>query len=56
MPEPLWLTRFDGSTWTPDDKFNGTHLTGAGPALIAYRDKNGTQDHLLCVHRGRSSS
>lgn len=47
----LWWTYYDGSRWSTDTKFPG-HTSGAGPAVIAYRDKNGTQDQLMVVHRG----
>ncbi|WP_051715931.1 hypothetical protein [Streptomyces bikiniensis] len=50
-----WLT-FDGSTWSPDQKFP-SHQTASDPALIAYRDKHAPsdrKDQLLCVHRGHN--
>lgn len=47
----LWWTYYDGSRWSTDTKFPG-HTSGAGPAVIANRDKNGTQDQLMVVHRG----
>ncbi|MEV0151651.1 MULTISPECIES: hypothetical protein [unclassified Nonomuraea] len=50
----LWGIAFDGRNWTRDIKFPGHHST-QGPALITYRDKNGTEDQLLCVHRGSKS-
>lgn len=50
----LWDSSFNGSRWTEDYRFPGHHST-QGPAVITYRDKNGTQDQLLCVHRGSRS-
>ncbi|WP_406300788.1 hypothetical protein OG948_55850 (plasmid) [Embleya sp. NBC_00888] len=47
----LFWTRFDGGTWTPDAVFP-SHRSGAGPAAVAYRDRNGTKDQLLVIHRG----
>lgn len=46
----LWWTKYRTS-WSADTKFPG-HLSGAGPAAIAYKDKNGTKDQLMVVHRG----
>ncbi|MFJ7248747.1 hypothetical protein ACIQWA_29545 [Kitasatospora sp. NPDC098652] len=40
-----------GRGWDTDQRFPG-HLSGAGPALIVYRDVNAEVDQLLCVHRG----
>ncbi|MGX1849468.1 hypothetical protein OIU91_07515 [Streptomyces sp. NBC_01456] len=37
--------------WNEDAMFPG-HTSGAGPAVIAYRDKKRTQDQLMVVHRG----
>jgi hypothetical protein len=47
----LWWTRFNGSSWSADAEFPG-HYSKQGPALATYRDANGTEDQLLCVHRG----
>ncbi|WP_454196566.1 hypothetical protein [Nocardia sp. Marseille-Q1738] len=47
----LYWTRFDGSSWSRDAEFPG-HYSEQGPALVTYRDPNGTEDQLLCVHRG----
>ncbi|MFG2895188.1 hypothetical protein [Streptomyces sp. NPDC048248] len=49
--QSLWYTTFNGTSWTGDTKFPG-HASGAGPALIVYRDPYGTEDQLMCVHRG----
>ncbi|MCX4674147.1 hypothetical protein OG413_02245 [Streptomyces sp. NBC_01433] len=51
----LWWTKCNkAGSWTPDTKFSASgHLSGAGPAVVVYRDpKNGTRDQLLVVHRG----
>ncbi|MER0428538.1 transposase [Streptomyces microflavus] len=54
--QSLWWTKYrTGGTWTPDEEFPG-HESGAGPAAIVYRDKNGTEDQLLVVHRGWSNN
>ncbi|WP_329571967.1 hypothetical protein [Kitasatospora sp. NBC_01266] len=51
----LWATSFiAGKGWEPDQKFPG-HLSGAGPALIVYRDENAESDRLLCVPGRRGS-
>ncbi|MFI5945578.1 hypothetical protein ACIBCB_35775 [Streptomyces uncialis] len=47
----LWWSEYNGSRWSTDQKL-AHHTSGAGPAVIAYRDKNGTQNQLLVVHRG----
>ncbi|MFI0983614.1 hypothetical protein ACH4SP_42250 [Streptomyces sp. NPDC021093] len=52
--DSMWWTTFDGTSWSPDRQFPGTHWSGEGPGLISYRDKHGTAGHLLCVHRGNS--
>ncbi|MFF1498172.1 hypothetical protein [Streptomyces sp. NPDC058304] len=49
--QQLWWTTYNGSTWSSDQRFPA-HSSAAGPAVIAYRDKNGTQDQLMVVHRG----
>ncbi|MFE7842547.1 hypothetical protein ACFU53_42745 [Streptomyces sp. NPDC057474] len=46
-----WTTWMSGSHWTADQQFPG-HTSGAGPAVVVYRDKNGTQDQLMVIHRG----
>ncbi|WP_429425725.1 hypothetical protein [Nocardia sp. GAS34] len=47
----LWWTRYNGSSWSADTQFPG-HYSEQGPALVTFRDPNGTEDQLLCVHRG----
>ena len=47
----LWWTRWNGSSWSPDTQLPD-HLSDEGPAILAYRDRNATEDQLLCVHRG----
>ncbi|MDK1472846.1 hypothetical protein QNO07_05275 [Streptomyces sp. 549] len=49
----LWWTSYKPGSgpWTDDQKFPG-HTSGAGPAVVVYRDKNGTQDQLMVIHRG----
>ncbi|MFF1561665.1 hypothetical protein [Streptomyces sp. NPDC058279] len=49
--QSLWWTTFNGSSWSRDTEFP-QHASGAGPALIVYRDPYGTEDQLMCVHRG----
>ncbi|MFI9587013.1 hypothetical protein ACIHCQ_35525 [Streptomyces sp. NPDC052236] len=49
--QSLWWMTFDGSRWSQDTEFS-RHGSGAGPALIVYRDPYGTEDQLMCVHRG----
>lgn len=49
--QDLWWTTYNGSSWSADQRFPG-HSSGAGPAAVVYRDKNGTQDQLMVVHRG----
>ncbi|MFI9809459.1 hypothetical protein ACIHEJ_34800 [Streptomyces sp. NPDC052301] len=46
-----WTTYQSGSPWTDDQQFPG-HTSGAGPAVVVYRDKNGTQNQLMVIHRG----
>ncbi|MES4889918.1 hypothetical protein [Streptomyces sp. NPDC096012] len=46
-----WTTYQSGSPWTDDQQFPG-HTSGAGPAVVVYRDKNGTQNRLMVIHRG----
>ncbi|MBW5420358.1 hypothetical protein GKQ77_02070 [Streptomyces sp. BG9H] len=49
----LWWTGYKPGSgpWADDQKFPG-HTSGAGPAVVVYRDKNGTQDQLMVIHRG----
>ncbi|MEU9198139.1 hypothetical protein [Streptomyces hundungensis] len=49
--QQLWWASYNGSSWSADQMFPG-HSSGAGPAAVVYRDKNGTQDQLMVVHRG----
>ncbi|MGW0315147.1 hypothetical protein [Streptomyces flavidovirens] len=47
----LWWTRYNGSTWGTDTSLPN-RFSAQGPAIVVYRDKNGTRDQLMCVHRG----
>ncbi|MFI5831368.1 hypothetical protein ACIA6C_29620 [Streptomyces sp. NPDC051578] len=47
----LWWSTYSGSSWSTDQRFPN-HWSGPGPAAIAYRDKYGTENQLLVVHRG----
>ncbi|THA45666.1 hypothetical protein [Streptomyces sp. A1136] len=47
----LWWARYNGSTWSTDTSLPG-HYSAQGPAISVFRDKNGTKDQLMCVHRG----
>ncbi|MFF7188878.1 hypothetical protein ACFZAR_27270 [Streptomyces sp. NPDC008222] len=48
----MWWTVFEeGNGWSQDRELR-KHANKAGPALIVYRDKNGSHDQLMCVHRG----
>ncbi|MFC4591180.1 hypothetical protein [Sphaerisporangium corydalis] len=47
----LWWTRFNGTSWSTDTRLPG-HMSAQGPAIVAYREPNGTEDQLFCVHRG----
>jgi hypothetical protein len=47
----LWWARWNGSSWTNATPLPN-HKTGVAPAIIGFRDQNGTEDQLLCVHRG----
>ncbi|QNE77789.1 hypothetical protein F0344_27200 [Streptomyces finlayi] len=49
--DQLWFSSYNGSSWSTDQRL-GDHRSGAGPAVVAYRDKNGTENQLLVVHRG----
>ncbi|MEV4129594.1 hypothetical protein [Nocardia sp. NPDC049707] len=46
-----WARTSNGTSWTQDSALPA-HTSAQGPAIIAYRDLNGTQDQLMCVHRG----
>ncbi|MFI6948545.1 hypothetical protein [Streptomyces sp. NPDC050422] len=47
----LYHASFNGSSWSTDLR-TGSHRSGTGPAVIAYRDSNASQSQLLVVHRG----
>ncbi|WP_329625267.1 glycoside hydrolase [Streptomyces sp. NBC_01255] len=47
----LWWSSYDGTRWSTDAEVPD-HSSKYGPALAAYRDRTGTRDQLLCVHRG----
>jgi hypothetical protein len=47
----LWWSFYTSSGWSTDTRFPG-HTSGAGPSAVVYRDKNGTQDQIMVVHRG----
>jgi hypothetical protein len=51
---PTRCTGTRSGTGSRDTEFPA-HASGAGPALIVYRDPNGTEDQLMCVHRGFGS-
>ncbi|MFD3467093.1 hypothetical protein ACFWWM_12110 [Streptomyces sp. NPDC058682] len=51
--QQLWWSAFDGSGWSTDTAMPG-HSSKYGPALAVYRDRTGTRDQLLCVHRGHA--
>jgi hypothetical protein len=46
-----WATYTTNGGWSTDKDFPA-HSSGAGPAVIAYRDKYGDKNQLLVVHRG----
>lgn len=52
--QDLWYTTLNGSTWSTDTRIPN-HKSSAGPAAITYRDKHGTANQLLVVHRGSGS-
>ncbi|MEU5753014.1 hypothetical protein ACGF5T_17210 [Streptomyces sp. NPDC047853] len=45
-----WATYTTNGGWSADKAFPA-HSSGAGPAVIAYRDKYGDKNQLLVVHR-----
>ncbi|MEV0621847.1 hypothetical protein AB0I81_51605 [Nonomuraea sp. NPDC050404] len=47
----LWWTRFNGTSWSTDTRLPG-HMSSHSPAIAAYREPEGTEDQLFCVHRG----
>ncbi|MEV6044110.1 hypothetical protein [Streptomyces xanthochromogenes] len=47
----LWWTRFNGTSWHNDVRLPG-HMSSHSPATAGYRDPNGTETQLFCVHRG----
>ncbi|WP_156056352.1 hypothetical protein [Streptosporangium roseum] len=49
--QSLWWTRFDGTSWNADTRLPG-HMSAQDPAIVAYRDPDGTETRLFCVHRG----
>ncbi|MFJ1898773.1 hypothetical protein [Streptomyces sp. NPDC088115] len=51
--QQLWWSAFDGAEWSTDTEMPG-HSSKYGTALAAHRDKAGTRDQLLCVHRGHA--
>ncbi|MFF2401718.1 hypothetical protein [Streptomyces goshikiensis] len=51
--QQLWWSAFDGAGWSTDTEMPG-HSSKYGPALAVYRDRVGTHDQLLCVHRGHA--
>ncbi|MEV7834349.1 hypothetical protein AB0P12_27515 [Streptomyces subrutilus] len=51
--QQLWWSAFDGAGWSTDTEMPG-HSSKYGPALAVYRDRFGTRDQLLCVHRGHA--
>ncbi|WP_329312253.1 CocE/NonD family hydrolase [Streptomyces sp. NBC_01278] len=51
--QQLWWSAFDGAGWSTDTAMPG-HSSKYGPALAVHRDRTGTRDQLLCVHRGHA--
>ncbi|MET9694712.1 hypothetical protein ABZY81_41015 [Streptomyces sp. NPDC006514] len=51
----LYWTKYPtNGGWSPDQKFPG-HMSDAGPGAVVYKDKNGTHDQIMVVHRGRGN-
>ncbi|MEU3691865.1 hypothetical protein [Streptomyces narbonensis] len=51
--QQLWWSSFDGTAWSTDAELPD-HNSKYGPALAVHRDRTGTRDQLLCVHRGHA--
>ncbi|WP_329586343.1 exo-alpha-sialidase [Kitasatospora sp. NBC_01250] len=51
--QQLWWSAFDGAAWSRDTEMPG-HNSKYGPALAVHRNRTGTHDQLLCVHRGHA--
>ncbi|WP_405922328.1 hypothetical protein [Streptomyces sp. NBC_00122] len=51
--QQLWWSAFDGTAWSTDTEMSG-HSSKYGPALAVHRNRTGTRDQLLCVHRGHA--
>ncbi|MFI9748419.1 hypothetical protein [Streptomyces sp. NPDC052494] len=49
----LWWSSYDGTRWSTEAELP-EHSSKYGPALAVYRDRTGTRDQLLCVHRGHA--
>ncbi|MFE6222582.1 sialidase family protein [Streptomyces sp. NPDC057854] len=49
----LWWSSYDGTAWSADAVVPG-HSSKYGAALAVHRDRTGTRDQLLCVHRGHA--
>ncbi|MFE9674656.1 hypothetical protein ACFYO5_11135 [Streptomyces sp. NPDC006259] len=44
--DPLQRQHLEHDTSLPN------HYSAQGPVIVAYRDKTGIQDQLMCIHRG----
>lgn len=51
--QQLWWSAFDGTGWSTDTEIPG-HSSKYGAALAVYRDRTGTRDQLLSIHRGHA--
>lgn len=49
----LRWSSYDGTRWSADAEL-ADQSSKYGPALAVYRDRTGTRDQLLCVHRGHA--
>ncbi|MEV7279339.1 hypothetical protein [Streptomyces sp. NPDC093111] len=49
----LRWSSYDGTRWSADAELPD-HSSKYGPALAVHRDRTGTRDQLLCVHRGHA--
>ncbi|MFJ3973347.1 hypothetical protein ACIPYR_35080 [Streptomyces parvus] len=49
--QDLLFHSYNGTSWSPGQRLPN-HRSGMGPAVIAYRDKNGSQNQLMVLHRG----
>ncbi|MEU3048824.1 hypothetical protein ABZ705_20335 [Streptomyces sp. NPDC006984] len=49
--QDLYCLSYNGTSWVNGHRLPN-HRSGTGPAAIAYRDKNGSQNQLMVLHRG----